>query len=118
MRSNFSYIEGTFIDLQRRIAAYDHALDRTRIETPGVSLAAAEGSLNHLRDRAAALHYELSQSYQVNARHAHEYRPDGRVYPYEKRLQRRIEKRYGTPPPTDFDRGYERVPDPAAPPFK
>jgi hypothetical protein len=57
MRSNFAYIEGTFTDLQRRIAAYDHALDRTRIETPGVSLAAAEGSLNHLRDRAAALHY-------------------------------------------------------------
>ncbi len=78
MRKNFATIEGTFIDLERRIASYDHAIDRTRIETPGTSLADVEGSLNHLRDRAASLHYELSQSYQVAEGHAHQYpQPDG-----------------------------------------
>jgi hypothetical protein len=36
MRKNYAFIEGTFVDLDKRIAAYDHAIDRTRIETPGV----------------------------------------------------------------------------------
>lgn len=70
MRKNYAFIEGTFVDLDKRIAAYDHAIDRTRIETPGVSLASVEGSLNHLRDRAASLHYELSQSYEVAENYA------------------------------------------------
>lgn len=73
MRTNFATVEGTFIDLEKRIASYDHAIDRTRIETPGAPLAAVEGSLNHLRDRAASLHYELSQLYQVAEGHGPQY---------------------------------------------
>lgn len=63
MRGNFAFIEGTFADLEKRISVYDYAIDRTRVETPGVSVFAVEGSLNHLRDRAASLRYELTQAY-------------------------------------------------------
>jgi hypothetical protein len=120
MRSNFAFIEGTFIDLQRRIAAYQVAFDRTRVETPGVSLAAAEGALNHLRDRASALHYELSQAYQVNARHAHSYHPGNGLYPYEKRAHRRIERDVIGPPRRRREtyRDYGPEPQPLTPPFK
>lgn len=79
MRKNFAFIEGTFIDLEQRLDAYQYAIDRTRIETPGASPFAIEGSLNHLRDRAASLHYELSQSYEAAETHAHAYPPPGYV---------------------------------------
>lgn len=65
MRRNLAFIEGTFADLEKRIAAYDYAIDRTGIETPGVSTFAVEGSLSHLRDRATSLHYGLTQSYML-----------------------------------------------------
>jgi len=71
IRSNFAFIEGTFADIEKRISAYQYAIDRTRIETPGANPAAVEAALNHLRDRAAALHYELSRLYDVAARHLH-----------------------------------------------
>jgi hypothetical protein len=95
LRKNFATIEGTFIDLERRIASYDHAIDRTRIETPGVSLADVEGSLNHLRDRAASLHYELSQAYQVAEGHAQQPRTGGEP----PLARRRLLRRGNTPPP-------------------
>ncbi len=77
MRENFAFIEGTFIDLEQRLDAYQFAIDRTRLEAPGASPFAVEGSLNHLRDRAASLHYELSQAYQVARNHAQAYPPTG-----------------------------------------
>ncbi len=61
MRRNCAFIEGTFTDLERRTGAYQYAVDRARIETPGPSPFAVEGSLNHLRDRAASLQYEVAQ---------------------------------------------------------
>lgn len=62
IRDNYAFVEGTFRDLRERIVAYEYAIDRTRIETPGVSTAAVMSSLNHLRDRAASLEYKLSQT--------------------------------------------------------
>ena len=59
MRRNCAFIEGTMTDMQRRVSAYQYAIDRARIETPDASPAAAEGALNHLRDRGAALQYEM-----------------------------------------------------------
>jgi len=65
MRKNCAFIVGTFNDLDNRIRAYDYAISRTKIETPGYSVFGIEGTLNHLRDRAASLQYELTQVCQV-----------------------------------------------------
>lgn len=65
MRKNCAFIVGTFNDLDNRIRAYDYAISRTRIETPGHSVFGVEGALNHLRDRAASLQYELTQVCEV-----------------------------------------------------
>lgn len=86
MRENYAVIEGTFIDLEQRIAAYDQAIDKTRLETPNVSVAELEGGLNHLRDRIASLHYELQQSYQAGDNYAHRRRYDEN--PFKRPLRR------------------------------
>ncbi|MEC9368567.1 MAG: hypothetical protein VX871_07725 [Pseudomonadota bacterium] len=65
LQENHAFIQGTFLDLDRKIAAYQYAIDRARIETPGVTPVAVGGSLNHLRDRVASLHYELAQGYEL-----------------------------------------------------
>lgn len=65
MRKNCAFIVGTFNDLDNRIRAYDYAITRTKVETPGYSVFGVEGTLNHLRDRAASLQYELTQVCQV-----------------------------------------------------
>lgn len=65
MRKNCAYIVGTFNDLDNRIRAYDYAITRTKIETPGYSVFGVEGTLNHFRDRAASLQYELTQVCQL-----------------------------------------------------
>lgn len=62
IRDNYAFVEETFVDIRERIVAYEYAIDRTRIETPGVSTAGVMSSLNHLRDRAASLQYELYQT--------------------------------------------------------
>lgn len=65
MEENHAFIEGTFQDLESKVVAYKYAIDRARIETPGVTPAAVDASLNHLRDRMASLHYELAQAYEL-----------------------------------------------------
>ena len=61
VRRNCAFIAGTLIDLDRRISAYQYAIDRAHIETPGRSPFAVENSLNHLRDRGASLQYEMAE---------------------------------------------------------
>lgn len=61
VRRNCAFIAGTLTDLERRISAYQYAIDRAHIETPGRSPFAVEGSLNHLRDRGASLQYEMAE---------------------------------------------------------
>lgn len=65
MEENHGFIRGTFDDLDRRLTAYDAAIDRTRIETPAVSPMVVRNTLDHLRERATALRYELTQAYGI-----------------------------------------------------
>ncbi|MGD9868539.1 MAG: hypothetical protein AB7U38_11130 [Hyphomicrobiales bacterium] len=65
MQENHAFVEGTFQDMERKVMSYQYAIDRTRIETPGVTPVSVEGSLSHLRDRLASLHYELAQAYEL-----------------------------------------------------
>ncbi|MGI9385195.1 MAG: hypothetical protein ACR2PO_18735 [Methyloligellaceae bacterium] len=65
---NMLVIRRTFADIERRIAAYDYAIDRTRVETPVLATGHAKSALNHLRDRTASLQYELMEAHQAAQR--------------------------------------------------
>lgn len=56
---NCAFIEGTFEAIAQRIEAYQYAIDRARIETPEISEAVVEGSLNRFRDNTVMLQTEL-----------------------------------------------------------
>lgn len=64
---NRAFVEGTFVDLQVRFAAYGQAIDRTRIETPAVATGDVETSLVHLQQRTYSLRYELANLHGVEA---------------------------------------------------
>ena len=67
---NMLVVRRTFADIERRIAAYAYAIDRTRIETPVLAVGPLNNALNHLRDRTASLRYELIESHQAVQRMA------------------------------------------------
>ena len=67
---NMLVIRRTFADIERRIAAYAYAVDRTRIETPVLAVGPVNNALNHLRDRSASLKYELIEARQAAQRTA------------------------------------------------
>lgn len=59
VRQNCAFVKGTFEALAQRIEAYEYAIDRARIETPEISAAVVEESLDYLRDTVVALQTEL-----------------------------------------------------------
>ncbi|MFQ5625273.1 MAG: hypothetical protein ACE5FM_01295 [Methyloligellaceae bacterium] len=60
MRENLDFIESTFKDFARRQQTFHYSIDEVRTNSPDVLTIELEGSLNHLRDRAASLKYELT----------------------------------------------------------
>lgn len=123
MRRNFAYIEGTFADMDRRVAAYQYAIDRTRIETPVATPGAVEGSLNHLRDRSASLQYELSQLYRVTESHIHNtpephFGYDRRRHPFFRRPPDRVQGRAALQPAPQYDNRAAQLPSSYRNPFK
>lgn len=62
---NMLVVRRTFADIERRIAAYAYAVDRTRIETPVLAIGHVKSALDHLRDRTASLQYELIEAHRA-----------------------------------------------------
>lgn len=61
MQENFDYIDSVFTDFGQRLQAYHYAIGDVRASGDNPMTAELESSLAHLRDRTAALEYELSQ---------------------------------------------------------
>lgn len=75
MKENYTFIEQTFGDLERRIRTYKYALDEIKISKPNLTTVEMDGSLNHLHDRTAALKYELTRYFGTAVARRGDYRP-------------------------------------------
>jgi len=60
MRENLDFIESTFKDFGRRLRSFHYSINEVRTNSPDEFTIQLEKSLNHLRDRATSLKYELS----------------------------------------------------------
>lgn len=60
MQENFDYIDSVFTDFGHRLQAYHYAIGDLRTNEDDPFTAELESSLAHLRDRTAALEYELT----------------------------------------------------------
>jgi len=67
VEENYHFMEGTFGDLDNRVAAFRRAIDRSKLETPAADAGPVEGSLNHLYERSLALRYEVDQFHLASA---------------------------------------------------
>lgn len=61
MQQNFDYIEDVFAEFGHRLQAYHYAIGSVRVHEDSPFMPELQGSLAHLRDRTAALDYELRQ---------------------------------------------------------
>ncbi|MHA1165028.1 MAG: hypothetical protein ACTSP0_05520 [Alphaproteobacteria bacterium] len=75
MKENYVFIEQTFEDLGRRFLAYNYELDELKNSKPDLVTVEMDGSLNHLRDRAASLKYELTRYFGTAVARKGDYRP-------------------------------------------
>lgn len=100
VEQNYAFMEGTFEDLDNRIAAFRHAVDRTKLETPAVVTGSVESSLDHLHQRSLALRYEMAEYHQASSH----FGPMVPIPPVEEAL-----------PPPPHDPYYDTM-KPAAPP--
>ena len=75
MKENYVFIEQIFDDLGRRFQAYNYELDELKISKPEMVTVVMDGSLNHLRDRAASLKYELTRYFGKAVARTGDYRP-------------------------------------------
>jgi len=74
LRENLDFIESTFKDFASRLRAFHYSINEVRTNSPDVLTIELEGSLNHLRDRAASLKYELSHFFKAGIAHG-DYQP-------------------------------------------
>ncbi len=116
LQENFDYIQTVFEDFGRRLQAYHYAIEEVRVHEPEVVVVEVRGSLDHLRDRAGSIKYELEHFF-----HAAMARSDARPPMDERdllsrgdrltdRLNSLRELPYGQPPATHRDRYYGQPP--------
>jgi hypothetical protein len=65
LQENFDYIESVFMDFGGRLRAYHYAIEDVRTHEPDMVVGEVRGSLDHLRDRAASIKYELTNYYRA-----------------------------------------------------
>ena len=63
MQENFNFIESVFEGFGKRLEDYHYAIEDVRALDPNLVVVEVHGSLDHLRDRAASLKYELTHTY-------------------------------------------------------
>ena len=61
VEQNYAFIEVTVDDLDNRTAGFHYAIDRAKLETPAAMTGSVDNSLSHLRERAHALRYEITE---------------------------------------------------------
>lgn len=78
LQENYDYIKTVFDDFGRRLQAYHYAIEDVRAHEPDAVLIEMRGSLDHLRDRAASIKYELDNYYRATLARsdAHPARPE------------------------------------------
>lgn len=65
LQENYDYIKTVFDDFGRRLRAYHYAIEDVRAHDPDAVVVEMRGSLDHLRDRAASIKYELDNFYRA-----------------------------------------------------
>lgn len=67
MKENLDFIKYTFENFDIRLRIFHSSINDARTSSPDVFTVELEGSLNHLRDRAASLKYELTHFFAAAA---------------------------------------------------
>ncbi len=65
LQENFDYIQSVFEDFGRRLQAYHYAIEEVRAHESDVVVVEVRGSLDHLRDRAGSIKYELEHFFRA-----------------------------------------------------
>lgn len=112
LEENMAYIDSVFVDFNRKLNAYHYAIEEVRLHEPDIVVVETQGSLDHLRDRSAALRHELNNFYGVAMARANAMpvREEGLLDRLRERRAHMADRRLPPPEPMPVD--------PEGPPLK
>jgi hypothetical protein len=65
LQQNYDYIQTVFEEFGRRLRVYHYAIEEVSAREPELVVVEIQGSLDHLRDRATAIKYELDHFFRA-----------------------------------------------------